>query len=84
MSGTLGLSTPWAREAIDRAGRDALEAEIPEGVTLGVSMTANRGRWLLWLVRDGAVITPKVEVSAGLPLIDACRWALRVHWKAAA
>ncbi len=37
MSGTLGLSTPWARGAFPPADRDAIEAALPEGTRIMVT-----------------------------------------------
>jgi hypothetical protein len=84
VSGTLGLSTPWAKEGITHHEREAVEAVIPDGMTLGVSMTSHRAYWLLWLVADGEPITSKLKVSGTLRLKAACLWALETHWKVAA
>lgn len=83
MSGTLGLSSPWARQGIDAAGKAAVEARIPDGMSLGVAVTPNRAYWLLWLVEDDKPTTEQLRVSHGLPLRQACLFALE-HWKVAA
>jgi hypothetical protein len=86
-TGQLGLSTPWAREGITPEQRAEVEALLPEGYVLGVSVTPDKRRWELWLVRDGEVITSTLRVTRALPhrtvypLRAACLWALE-HWTA--
>jgi hypothetical protein len=85
--GSMGLSTPWAREGITPEQRAEVESHLPEGYVLGVSVTADKQRWELWLVKDGQVITPQLKVTRALPhrtvypLRAACLWALE-HWTA--
>jgi len=83
MSGTLALSYGWAQDGIDAGGVADVEARLPDGMTLGVSVSANRAWWLLWLIEDGKVTTTKLRVSHGMPLRDACLWALETNWKVA-
>lgn len=82
--GHLALSTPWAREGIDAVGRAMVEARIPAGLVLGVSVSANKAWWLLWLVKDGKPITRQLRASHGWDLTKACIWALEKHWAVAA
>jgi len=83
--GAMGLSTPWARDGITAAERAEVESRLPENVVLGVSVTPDGQRWLLWLTRDGEVITDKLKVTRALPhrtvypLRAACLFALE-HW----
>jgi hypothetical protein len=59
MSGTLGLSSPWSREAIRGEDRLDIESLIPDGWTLGVSVTPNRAQVRMWLLGpDGSQQTP--------------------------
>ena len=56
MTGTLGLSTPWARAAIPSIDeRRAIEADIPDGYTVGVSATKWHV-WVVWVVEQGATM----------------------------
>lgn len=82
--GHLALSTPWAREGIDPVGRAMVEARIPAELVMGVSVSANKAWWLMWLVRDGTPITSQLRVSHGMDLSMACLWALEKHWQVAA
>ena len=53
MSGTLGLSSPWARQAIPTVDeRRAIAADIPDGYTVGVSATKWHV-WVVWVVEQG-------------------------------
>ena len=83
--GSLGLSTPWAREGLTHDAIEAIERLIPENRVVGVSVSADTRHWLLWLVRDGIVITSQLQVTRVLPhrqmypLRAAVEFALR-HW----
>lgn len=48
--GKLGLSTPWARGLFGPNDLIAVANEIPEGWTLGVSVSAHRSWVILWLI----------------------------------
>ena len=48
--GKLGLSTPWARGLFGPNDRITVANEIPEGWTLGVSVSAHRSWVILWLI----------------------------------
>lgn len=78
MAGRLGLSSPWARQAITLEGRALIESLIPDGITLGIGVTPNHDRWELWTVEAGQP-SAKLRVSSRMPLVEACRFALR-HW----
>jgi len=81
MSGKLGLSTPWTRQAISRESRLDVEEAIPDGYTLGVSMTPNRSMWIFWVVPPGETRGwTRLKVSASMSLTSAAFYALR-HWK---
>jgi len=83
--GSVGLSTPWAREGLSSEDCAAIEERLPPGVVLGVSVTPDKQRWELWLTRDGEVITSRLRVTRALPhrtvypLRAACLWAIE-HW----
>lgn len=56
----LGLSSPWARQAIPPADRDAIEALIPDGWRIVVTSMANYGghRFSFFSYRpDGALVS---------------------------
>ena len=80
MSGKLGLSTPWARDALQGEDRKDVTEAIPDGWQLGVSMEANRSKWILWTVDPAGKVSPKLRVSASMSLRSACFYALR-HWR---
>ncbi len=82
MSGSLGLSTPWARQGITKEDRLDVEAAIPDGHTLGVSMTPNRDKWIFWVVRPGENSRgySRLKVSSSMSLTSAAFFALR-HYK---
>lgn len=87
--GTLGLSSPWAREGITREQRHAIEALIPAGLTVGVSVTPNKATWILWQAPEGTKVSParraqQLRISHSLPLYEALLWALTEHWRVAA
>lgn len=83
MTGSVDLSTPWARAGMTPEDRVAIASLVPDGMSLGVSVAPDRSRWVLWLVDRGEPITSQLRVSSGLSLVDACRWALVDHWKVA-
>lgn len=54
MSGTLGLSSPWARQAFPaQAERDAITAAIPDGYTVGVYCNSNRSMYGVRVIAQG-------------------------------
>ena len=78
--GQLGLTTPWARNSLPKPDRHDVIDAIPDGWTLGVSMSANRGQWIFWTVDPDGKVSPKLKVSASMSLRSACFYALR-HWR---
>ena len=80
MSGVLGLSTPWTRAALTGQRRQDVTALIPDGWTLGVSMSPNRGQWIFWTRDPEGHNSMRFRVSASMGLYDACLYAL-AHWK---
>ena len=48
MSGRLGLSSPWARDAVPEPLRSELRALIPDGWTVGVSTNPSRAWFKAW------------------------------------
>ena len=79
--GKLGLTTPWAREGLTREDRDDIEAAIPDGWQLGVSVDRNRAQWIFL---DGGPRRgsqpPVAGVGHSMGERAACFYALR-HWK---
>jgi hypothetical protein len=54
MSGTLGLSSPWARQAIPTyEERRAIEARIPDGYTIGVFCNSDRSAYGIRVIEQG-------------------------------
>jgi hypothetical protein len=54
MSGTLGLSSPWARQAIpSQTERDAIAATIPDGYTVGVYCNSDRSMYGVRVIEQG-------------------------------
>ena len=84
MAGRLALSTPWAREGITPEERAEVEAAIPDGYMVGVSVEARRARWILWTKSPEGDVSPQLRVSRTMRLRDAVLWALREHWQVAA
>ena len=80
--GKLGLTTPWAREGLTREDRDDIEAAIPDGWQLGVSVDRNRAQWIFWTVDPDGVVSHQLRVSHSMGERAACFYALR-HWKLA-
>ncbi len=80
MPGSLGLSTPWARAALTGQDRRDVADAIPDGWTLGVSMSPNRGLWYFWTVAPDGTKSMRLTVTASMSLKSASFFALR-HWK---
>ena len=74
MAGTLGLSTPWAREGHEQGDREDIEAAIPDGWTLGVSVDKNRSQWVFWTKDPDGTISHQLRVSHSM---SACGLLLR-------
>ena len=82
MSGTLGLSTPWARDAF-AARRAELEALIPDGMTIGVTGHAHAGGrvFRFWVVDEGGDWSNVIERRGVRPV--AAEWAIALLVKEA-
>lgn len=52
MKGQLGLSTPWARQAIREPLRSELRALVPDDWTVGVSVQGDHSRVIAWANDD--------------------------------
>lgn len=78
--GTLGLSTPWARQYLPEDQRAEVIAEIPDGHILGVSAGRRPGApWRIWLRSpDRTVELWRMELWMS-DLQRACLFALRKH-----
>ena len=63
---------------LERAVIDEIEARIPDGHTVAVNGKASTAYWLLYLhgPNGGRVFSGPVRVSRGVPLAEACRFAL--------
>ena len=72
----LGLTTPWAREGITKADREEVEAAIPDGWQLGVSVTPDKRSWVFWTVSPEGNISHKTHVSHHMALRAACFFVL--------
>ena len=72
----LGLTTPWAREGITKADREEVEAAIPDGWQLGVSVTPNKQSWVFWTVSPEGNVSHKTHVSHHMALRAACFFVL--------
>lgn len=59
MSGTLGLSSPWARGKVREPLRSELAALIPDGYVVGLSVAPNHGKVKAW-VNSAATVQAKV------------------------
>lgn len=75
MSGTLGLSSPWARDRIPEALRAELEALVPDGYTVGVSVLPNNGSCRVWVNRGS-----ELAVYAMTGYDTEARLRVAIHW----
>lgn len=85
MSGTLGLTTPWARQYFPKEERPAVEALIPDGYTLTIG---SPGSPTVWNLRLFAPPTEGIRKELRLRRVygrdvlpEACRQAL-LMWRA--
>ena len=51
MSGILGIASPWAKQELRAAEREAFTARIPDGYVIGVGSSANRV-WRVWVLSE--------------------------------
>src|SRR4051812_20094297 len=63
MSGRLGLSSPWARELFPAAVRQEIEATIPEGWIVGVSVRADRAYVSVWPIPEAGKVEPEYVIQ---------------------
>jgi hypothetical protein len=78
--GSLGLSSPWARQYLPADLRHDVEQRIPAGHVLGVGVgrRAKPGDWVLWL-NDPSGKTLWKTRALMRDLQGACLWALARH-----
>lgn len=56
--GTLGLSSPWCRQEIPtQEERDAIQARIPDGYTIGVAAHATHRGWYIHVIEVGDTLS---------------------------
>ena len=82
MSGNLGLSSPWARQALPDPLRSELRSLIPDGWVIGVSANPSRSWFKAW-ANDERGETPLYAVhieerrSAEAAVRDCVAWIER-------
>ena len=82
MAGRLVLTTPWSREGVIPIDRKIIEAAIPDGYQVNVSVSADRRWWLLWFHGpDHPPPDAALKVSRVLSLRQSVTWALKERWK---
>ena len=60
-NGTLGLSSPWARQAVPEPLRATLAALVPPGWVIGVSVSADRAWYRAWCIEPGVRTVGRCE-----------------------